>query len=115
MTEGRLLPGPTRPTRPPGTPTQPRSSVPSRLDFISYPYEWTFGELRDAALLTLDVRARTRSTAGFTLKDASAYNVQFRGVRPTLIDHLSFERAAARRAVDRLPTSSASTSWPPWR
>jgi hypothetical protein len=31
--------------------------------------------------------------AGFALKDASAYNVQFRGVRPVLIDHLSFERA----------------------
>jgi ribosomal protein L11 methylase PrmA len=64
---------------------------PAALDFISHPYEWTFGELRDAALLTLDVELAALDQ-GFSLKDASAYNVQFRGVRPVLIDHLSFER-----------------------
>jgi hypothetical protein len=64
---------------------------PVALDFISYPYEWTFGELRDAALLTLDVELAALDQ-GFSLKDASSYNVQFRGVRPVLIDHLSFER-----------------------
>jgi hypothetical protein len=64
---------------------------PAALDFISHPYEWTFGELRDAALLTLDVELAALAQ-GFSLKDASAYNVQFRGVRPVLIDHLSFER-----------------------
>jgi SAM-dependent methyltransferase len=70
--------------------------APEPLAFVSYPYEWTFGELRDAALLTLEVEARVRA-AGFTLKDASAYNVQFRGGRPILIDTLSFERAVAGR------------------
>ena len=65
---------------------------PEQLDFIAYPYEWTFGQLRDAALLTLDIQSEALA-AGFSLRDASAYNVQFRGVRPTLIDHLSFERA----------------------
>jgi hypothetical protein len=65
---------------------------PEALDFISHPYEWTFGELRDAALLTLDAQLAALED-GMTLKDASAYNVQFRGVRPVLIDHLSFERA----------------------
>jgi ribosomal protein L11 methylase PrmA len=67
---------------------------PDPLDFISYPYEWTFGELRDAALLTLDLELAALDH-GLSLKDASAYNVQFRGVRPVLIDHLSFERRKA--------------------
>lgn len=64
---------------------------PERLPFISYPYEWCFGELRDAALLTLDVQLRALER-GFVLRDASAYNVQFVGGRPVFIDTLSFER-----------------------
>ena len=75
---------------------EPRTAVavlrPERVGFISYPYEWTFSELKDAALLTLDVQ-REALGAGFVLKDASAYNVQFHRGRPTLIDSLSFERA----------------------
>ena len=67
---------------------------PEPLDFISWPYEWTFGELRAAALLTLEVQLAAID-AGFSLRDASAYNVQFRGVTPVLIDHLSFERLPA--------------------
>ena len=63
---------------------------PEPIDFISYPYEWTFGELQDAALLTLDVELEALA-AGWTLKDASAYNVQFRDARPVMIDSLSFE------------------------
>jgi ribosomal protein L11 methylase PrmA len=63
---------------------------PDPIEFISYPYEWTFGELKDAALLTLDVQLEALK-AGWTLKDASAYNVQFRGARPVMIDSLSFE------------------------
>lgn len=64
---------------------------PERLPFISYPYEWCFGELRDAALLTLDVQLRALEQ-GFVLRDASAYNVQFVDGRPVFIDTLSFER-----------------------
>ncbi|MDQ3553223.1 MAG: SAM-dependent methyltransferase [Chloroflexota bacterium] len=64
---------------------------PEPIDFVAYPYEWTFGELRDAALLTLDAQLEALSQ-GMTLRDASAYNVQFRGVQPVLIDSLSFER-----------------------
>ena len=56
-----------------------------RLAFPSYPYEWSFGMLRDAAALTLDVLARALER-GATLKDASAYNVLFDGARPLLID-----------------------------
>ncbi len=63
---------------------------PERIEFISYPYEWTFGELRDAALLTLDAQLEAMAE-GWHLKDASAYNVQFRGARPILINSLSFE------------------------
>jgi ribosomal protein L11 methylase PrmA len=64
---------------------------PEVVPFVSYPYEWTFGQLRDAALLTLEVQAAAVA-ADWTLKDASAYNVAFRGVTPVLIDHLSFQR-----------------------
>jgi hypothetical protein len=63
---------------------------PERVDFVSYPYEWSFGQLRDAALLTLDLQERALAR-GFTLRDASAYNVQFVRGRPLFIDTLSFE------------------------
>ena len=63
---------------------------PERVDFISYPYEWSFGQLRDAALLTLELQERALAR-GFTLRDASAYNVQFIGGSPLFIDTLSFE------------------------
>jgi len=64
--------------------------VPDPIPFISYPYEWCFFQLRDAALLTLELQERALGH-GMTLKDASAYNVQFRGCRPVFIDTLSFE------------------------
>lgn len=64
---------------------------PEQLEFISYPYEWSFHQLKDAALLTLDVQD-TALSHGMSLKDASAFNVQFRGVTPVFIDSLSFER-----------------------
>lgn len=63
---------------------------PEPIDFVSYPFEWTYGELQDAALLTLDIELEALA-AGWTLRDASAYNIQFRGARPILIDSLSFE------------------------
>lgn len=62
---------------------------PEPIPFVSYPYEWTFGQLRAAALLTLDIQRRALDR-GMTLKDASAFNVQFRGSRPVFIDTLSF-------------------------
>ncbi len=63
---------------------------PEALPFISYPYEWSFSQLQDAALATLDIQARALGR-GLSLKDASAYNLQFHRGRPTLIDTLSFE------------------------
>jgi hypothetical protein len=63
---------------------------PERIPFVSYPYEWSFGQLRDAARLTLDIQLRALRR-GLWLKDASAFNVQFDGCRPVFIDSLSFE------------------------
>jgi hypothetical protein len=63
---------------------------PERLPFISYPYEWSFGQLQDAAALTLQIQEKALRK-GFTLRDSSAYNIQFQGGRPIFIDTLSFE------------------------
>lgn len=62
---------------------------PEPVPFVSYPYEWCFSQLKRAALATLDIQ-RIALDFGMTLKDASAYNVQFRHGRPLLIDTLSF-------------------------
>jgi ribosomal protein L11 methylase PrmA len=62
---------------------------PEPVPFISYPYEWSFSQLQDAALLTLDIHWRALDR-GMVLKDASAYNVQFVDGRPIHIDTLSF-------------------------
>lgn len=63
---------------------------PEQIPFVSYPYEWSFSQLKDAALLTLRVQ-KTAMTFGMSLKDATAFNVQFHRGRPVLIDTLSFE------------------------
>lgn len=62
-----------------------------RVPFISYPYEWPFAALRTAALLHLDLHLELLEH-DFTLSDASAYNIQFRGPEPVFIDVLSVER-----------------------
>jgi len=64
---------------------------PFEIDFISYPYEWCFSQLMDAALLTLKIMM-TSLDHGMILKDASAYNVQFHEGKPIFIDTLSFTR-----------------------
>ncbi len=64
--------------------------IPEQIPIISYPYEWCFGQLRDAALLTLRLEHHALEH-GMSLKDASAFNVQFRGSQPIFIDTLSFE------------------------
>jgi hypothetical protein len=63
---------------------------PERVPLISYPYEWCFSQLKDAALLTLRLQ-RAAMKRGMSLKDATAYNVQFDAGRPVWIDTLSFE------------------------
>jgi hypothetical protein len=64
---------------------------PDQLPFVSYPYEWCYSQLKDAAQTTLTIMLQALDH-GFILKDASAYNIQFRDGRPLLIDTLSFER-----------------------
>ncbi len=61
-----------------------------RIASVTYPYEWSFEMLRDAALVTL--RAMERCLAdGFVLKDAPSFNVLFDGTIPRLIDAPSIE------------------------
>jgi hypothetical protein len=60
-----------------------------RVPFVSYPYEWSFGMLKDAALLHLDIIERALKYK-FILKDSTAYNVLFAGAKPVFVDVLSF-------------------------
>jgi ribosomal protein L11 methylase PrmA len=64
---------------------------PEAIPFISYPYEWCFSQLRQAALLTLKIQ-KVALEYGMSLKDASAYNIQFSGGKAVFIDTLSFEK-----------------------
>lgn len=61
-----------------------------RIPFISYPYEWCFEELKDAAMLTLNIQ-KIALKYDMTLKDASGYNVQFLRGKVIFIDTLSFD------------------------
>ena len=63
---------------------------PEQLKFVSYPFEWSFSQLKAAAITTLRVQRRALDH-GLSLKDASARNIQLHAGRPTLIDTLSFE------------------------
>jgi hypothetical protein len=62
-----------------------------RIPFVSYPYEWTFSMLKDAALLQLDLLLAALEH-DLVLKDSTPYNVQFRGSRALFVDVGSFER-----------------------
>jgi hypothetical protein len=64
---------------------------PYQLPFITYPYEWCFSQLKDAALLTIRVLKESLDH-GMIIKDATPYNIQFVDNRPVFIDTLSFER-----------------------
>lgn len=69
---------------------------PEQVLFISYPFEWSFTMLKDAALLTLEIQ-RIALNYGMSLKDASAFNVQFKNGHPIFIDTLSFEMYPVNR------------------
>jgi len=64
---------------------------PELIEFISYPYEWCFSQLKDAALAALKIQKKAFDF-GMSLKDCSAYNIQFRKGKPIFIDTLSFEK-----------------------
>ena len=63
---------------------------PEMIPFVSYPYEWSFSQLKHAALATIQIQKRALEF-GMSLKDSSAYNIQFWKGKPILIDTLSFE------------------------
>jgi hypothetical protein len=63
-----------------------------RIPVVSYPYEWTFSMLKDAALLQLELTSAALEE-NLALKDATPFNVQWRGAQPVFIDVGSFERA----------------------
>lgn len=63
---------------------------PEQIPFISYPYEWSFSQLKDAALATLMIQKHALDY-GMSLKDSSGFNIQFWKGQPVLIDTLSFE------------------------
>jgi len=62
-----------------------------RISPITYPYEWTISMLGDAGVHTLAVQ-RALLKGGWSLKDATAYNIQFVNGRPIFIDITSIER-----------------------
>jgi hypothetical protein len=64
---------------------------PEKVGFISFPYEWSFSQLKNAAQITLQIQ-KIALQNGMSLKDCSAYNIQFFHGKPILIDTLSFER-----------------------
>lgn len=61
-----------------------------KLEFVSYPHEWSFELLRSAALFHLELNISALD-AGFQIKDASSFNIQFKGTNPVFIDIPSFE------------------------
>lgn len=61
-----------------------------RIPFVSYPYEWSFSQLQDAAALHIDLLLDALAER-MTMKDGYAYNLQFRGADPVFIDIGSFE------------------------
>lgn len=64
---------------------------PEKIEFISYPWEWSFDMLKDAALLTLRI-AKEAVESGMVLKDATPYNIQWHKGQLIFIDSLSFEK-----------------------
>jgi hypothetical protein len=62
---------------------------PEPIPFISYPYEWCFSQLKDATLTMLKIQKKSIDF-GMSLRDSSAYNIQFKDGRPIFIDTLSF-------------------------
>ena len=63
----------------------------AKVPIISYPYEWSFSMLADSAKLQLELQL-TLIEKGYSLKDASAFNVQFISCQPVFIDILSIEK-----------------------
>jgi hypothetical protein len=70
---------------------------PKQIPMVTYPYEWSFAQLKDAALATLRLHLLALDH-GTLLKDASAFNIQFVDGQAVCIDHLSFDLACEHAA-----------------
>ena len=75
----------------PDAPDAFKTIQPEPVPFISYPYEWSFSQLKHAALTTLEIQKKALAF-DMVLKDSSAYNIQFMKGKPLLIDTLSFKK-----------------------
>ena len=82
--------------------TSPGCCATSAIPLVSYPYEWPFGMLKDAALLELDLLLAALDE-GLVLKDASPYNVQWRGLEARVRGRRLVRAAARGRALGRVP------------
>jgi 2-polyprenyl-3-methyl-5-hydroxy-6-metoxy-1,4-benzoquinol methylase len=91
VNQGLLLPHETLSENLTGSPDWYLTLKPEQLKFVSYPYEWSFDMLKDAALLTLRI-LKTALEKGMILKDATPYNIQFHKGKMFFIDTLSFEK-----------------------
>jgi ribosomal protein L11 methylase PrmA len=67
-----------------------KTLLPKQIPFFTYPWEWSFEQLKDAAIATLSL-CRLALQNGMILKDATPLNLQFIDGRFLWIDHLSFE------------------------
>ena len=67
-----------------------KTLLPQQVSRLSYPSEWCPEQLKDAALLTLNIQ-RIAMEYGMGLKDATAFNIQFLHGQPILIDTLSID------------------------
>lgn len=76
----------------PSTQTAPWAAILQHepIPFVTYPYEWPFHALRDAAILQLRLSTEALSE-NMILKDSSSFNIQWRGTHPVFIDIPSFE------------------------
>jgi hypothetical protein len=72
-----------------GTPGWYKTLLPQQLPFVSWPWEWSFSQWKDAALLTLDL-VKQSVAHGMIIKDATPFNIQFVNGTPVFIDTLSF-------------------------
>ena len=85
-----------------------------RIWFPTYPSEWTRGMLREAGILTLRL-AETLLPAGHGLKDATPWNILFRGAKPVFVDALSIESRAPCDPLWRPLSQFLSTfAYPLW-
>ena len=59
-----------------------------KIEYVSYPYEWSFHRLKDAALHHLNLHINLLKNNA-TLTDAYSYNIQFNNYSQTFIDVMS--------------------------